>query len=137
MPLLCEAIKKTQSSLSTDVRDTIFALLGICEHGAELVPKDLGYQHPVEVIIMHITKALIRKTGCLDFILLNVAHSNTRSHGKLPNWTPDWLSHSLPGDAYLLAESRLDTKRYSWQKNRQRIPAYFEYKESLLELSFI
>ncbi|KAH6663897.1 heterokaryon incompatibility protein-domain-containing protein [Halenospora varia] len=103
-PGLCEAIRKSRNSLSTDDRDKIFALLGICEDGTELVPEELGYQYPVEVIVMTITKALIQKTGCLDFILFNAMNGRSGKQERLPDWTPNWLSHDLPKDAYRLAE---------------------------------
>ncbi|KAH8652807.1 heterokaryon incompatibility protein-domain-containing protein [Tricladium varicosporioides] len=103
-PGLCEAIRKSQNSLSSDDRDKIFALLGICKDGTELVPDELGYQYPVEVIVMTITKSLIQKTGCLDLILFNAMNGRSEAHEILPDWTPNWLSHDLPKDAYHLAE---------------------------------
>jgi hypothetical protein len=103
-PLLSHAIKKSRKSLSADARDKIFALLGICDDGTELVPEKLGYQYPAEVIVSNITKALIQKTGCLDLILINSIYKTTRNLGALPTWTPDWLSHDIPDAAHQLAE---------------------------------
>lgn len=103
-PLLSHAIKKSRNSLSTDARDKIFALLGICDDGAELVPEKLGYQYSAEVIVSNITKALIQKTGCLDLILINSIYK-TQNRGALPTWTPDWLSHDISEAAHRLAES--------------------------------
>lgn len=103
-PLLCEMVRNTQRSLSVDVRDSIFALVGICKDGALLIPDDLGYQYPVEVAVMHITKAIIRETGCLDLIVINGNQGNALIQGPLPSWTPNWLSPSVPAEAYQLVE---------------------------------
>jgi hypothetical protein len=94
-PLLCDAIRMSQSSLSTDNRDKIFALLGICPDGFDLLPEEFGYQYPVEVLVMNVTKALIRRTGCLDLILLNKTCGMHGRKAALPDWTPDWLFHGL------------------------------------------
>ncbi|KAH8594605.1 isoprenoid synthase domain-containing protein [Bisporella sp. PMI_857] len=90
--------------LSTDNRDKILALLGICEDGAELVPEEIGYQYPAEIIAANITKALIQKTGYLDFILINSKYEVTQSEGTLPTWTPDWVSPKIPSYIYLQAK---------------------------------
>lgn len=103
-PLLTEAIRKSRNSFSTDPRDIIFALLGICHDGAELLPENVRYQYPAEVIISNLTKALIQKNGCLDLILINSVYKTTRNRGVLPTWTPDWLSHDIPDAAHRIAE---------------------------------
>lgn len=107
-PLLTQAIRKSRNSFSTDPRDKIFALLGICDDGVELLPENIRYQYSAEVIVSNVTKALIQKNGCLDLIVINSIYGTTRDRGVLPTWTPDWLSHDIPGAAYRIAETRCE-----------------------------
>lgn len=100
-PLICDAIKRSRNSVSRDRADKLFALLGISLDGVDLVPES-AYQQPIEVVVMNLTRALIAKTGCLDFILIN--STGTGNELGLPSWAPDWLSGRLPAQAYALAQ---------------------------------
>jgi hypothetical protein len=101
-PRLCDAIKLSQRSRSSDVRDKVLALLGISKDGLDLVPEELAYQYPVEVLIAHINKEIMRKTSSLDLILLNSSGGYEKEH-SMPGWSPNWLSPNLPSYAYSLA----------------------------------
>ena len=103
-PSLCQAIELSREFESTDPRDAIFSLLGICHDGPELVPTP-NYSQPVERIVRDLTKALIWKHKWLDFILINGIDRVKRTGLKgLPSWAPDWLSGNLPPQAYRLAD---------------------------------
>ena len=69
-PSLCQAIELSREFESTDPRDAIFSLLGICHDGPELVPTP-NYSQTVTHIVRDLTKALIWKHKWLDFILIN------------------------------------------------------------------
>lgn len=103
---LCRAIAMTQDSLSTDPRDSIFALLGICHDGAELVPTP-NYQQPVEVIVRDISRALLRKEKYLEVVLINTLLETGSSPAPLPSWIPDGFTADMPEDSYILANKRL------------------------------
>jgi hypothetical protein len=97
-PTLCYAIQLTPNSLSFDARDRIYALLGMCSDGPDLVPI-LDYHQDIDIIVRDLTRAIIDKTMCLDVILINGLDG--RSSATLPSWAPDWLNPSLPGQAYI------------------------------------
>ena len=112
-PSLCQAIKLSREFESTDPRDAIFSLLGICHEGPELVPTP-SYSQPVAHIVRDLTKALIWKHKCLDLILINgMDRVNRPGLERLPSWAPDWLSGNLPPRAYRLADE-------SWKRDRPR-----------------
>ncbi|KAH6719698.1 hypothetical protein BKA61DRAFT_730128 [Leptodontidium sp. MPI-SDFR-AT-0119] len=69
-PSLCKSIAMTRESLSADPRDSIFALLGICHDGPELVPTP-NYQQPLEAIVLDISRSLLRKKNYLEVVLIN------------------------------------------------------------------
>ena len=80
---------------ATDLRDKVFALLGLADpkvHG--LVP---NYRLPLRQVIIDAAKAVISKTSKLD--LLAAAQNPTRRNG-LPSWAPnvvdEWKAWPLP-----------------------------------------
>lgn len=87
---LVGALLATQTSLSKDCRDKIYALLGICADASELVPTP-SYQQTPEDVAMHLTRELLRQNSCLD---LATAKHRTQ-FDLLPSWCPDWLSDRL------------------------------------------
>lgn len=103
-PSLCQAIELSRDFESTDPRDAIFSLLGLCHDGPEVVPTP-NYSQPVVKIVTDLTRALIWKHKWLDFILINgMDRVNRTSLESLPSWAPDWLSGNLPSQAYRLAD---------------------------------
>ena len=103
-PSLCQAIGLSRNFESTDPRDAIFSLLGICHDGSELVPTP-SYSQPVVRAVRDLTRALIWKHKWLDFILINgMDRVNRTGVESLPSWAPDWLSGNLPPQAYELAD---------------------------------
>ena len=110
-PSLCQAIELSREFESTDPRDAIFSLLGVCHEGPELVPTP-NYSQPVAHIVRDLTKALIWKHKSLDFILINgMDRVNRPGLQRLPSWTPDWLSANLPPRAYRLADESRERDR--------------------------
>ena len=97
---LCEAVFSTQDSLSKDERDKVFALIGICCDGTELVPTPSYHQTPAAVV-RDMSRELLRKYMCFDIILVDQRKKST-SEG-LPTWAPNWLSPTLSQDAHLIA----------------------------------
>lgn len=101
-PSLCQALEMSRDFASTDPRDAIFSLLGLCHDGPELVPMP-NYSQSVVTIIIDLTRALIWKHKWLGFILINgMDRVNRTGSESLPSWAPDWLSGSLPSQAYRL-----------------------------------
>ena len=102
---LIHAIKLSQDFESTDQRDAVFSLLGLCHDGLDLVPMP-NYVQSIETILIDLTRALIRKQGYLDFILIQGRDQKNRTSSKvLPSWVPNWLDRDLPSKAFDLAET--------------------------------
>ena len=102
-PSLCWAIRSSRGFESTDPRDVIFSLLGLCHDGTELVLTP-NYTQPMVDMVTDLTRALIWKHKWLDFILINGMDRVKRTGLEgLPSWAPDWLSENLPPQAYTLA----------------------------------
>ena len=113
-PSLCRAIELSRDFKSTDPRDAIFSLLGVCHEGLQLIPTP-NYSQPVAHTVRDLTKALIWKHKSLDFILIRPKDRVIRqSLQRLPSWAPDWLSGNLPSQAYELGDEdrRRDRRRF-------------------------
>ena len=101
-PSLCRAIAMSRDFKSTDPRDAIFSLLGLCHDGPELVPTP-NYLQPIEKIVTDLTRALVWKYKHLNFLWIEGI--NRTNLDILPSWAPDWLSKTVPSEAYDLAKS--------------------------------
>jgi hypothetical protein len=93
-PSLLYAMDQTYDALSTDPRDKIFALLGLCHDGDELVPIP-NYKQSVDEILRDFTRAVISAKRCLDYVSLprirDVRIPRTPGTQELSSWTVDWL----------------------------------------------
>jgi hypothetical protein len=81
-----EALSRSRSSLATDPRDKLFALLGLCFNGKKFL-LELNYMDSPEEIFTEFTTALIKYSATLDFIYLKSASRN--NSGNMPSWVPD------------------------------------------------
>jgi hypothetical protein len=87
-PVDClELISMSRSSLSTDPRDKLFALLGLSFSGTQLITEP-NYINSIVDVFMEFTMALLKSYGKLDYIYLKAA--NRRMAADLPSWVPDW-----------------------------------------------
>ena len=102
-PRLCDAIHRTRNHVSKDPRDKIYAIIGICSDGHDLVPLPSYHQSPAALSI-GLTRELIRRHRSFDIILTDTRKRSETS--PLPTWTPDWLSPSMGQSAQALAERR-------------------------------
>lgn len=105
-PSLCKSIAMTRDSLSTDPRDSIFALLGICHDGPELVPTP-NYQQPLEVIVLDISRALLRKKNYLGVVLINQLLETEGNPAPLPSWIQNVTTTDIIDNPYALVNKRL------------------------------
>jgi hypothetical protein len=85
---LLKCIDDTHSAESSDPRDKIFVLLGLCEDGPLLVPYP-NYVQQFDEIVYDLTKAIIRKVRSLD--LLHLMHSGDQTQDNSSSWAPDWV----------------------------------------------
>ncbi len=106
---LCKAIATTYRSLCTDPRDNVFALLGLCSDGTDLVPTP-NYIQPSDALAINLTRALIWKLFSLDII---VADRRTEDRpSTLPSWAPDWFhAEYFAQEALDFAEQKPDLYR--------------------------
>jgi hypothetical protein len=100
---LAEAIVETSDFLSKDVRDKIYSLIGIMPEGPQLVPMPNYYQPPTSAAV-HLTRALIKKSGSLDLIWSDDRMRDPTS--SLPTWAPDWLSSGLKSETVKASRKR-------------------------------
>ena len=105
---LCETILATQDCFSKDIRDRIFALVGICSDGPDLVLTP-NYQQSPEAIVRDVSRELLRRNMCFDIILVDERERCTETN--LPTWTPDWLSSTLPKTAAKVAQTPTRLRR--------------------------
>lgn len=82
-----EALYRSRSSLSTNPRDKLFAILGLSYNGKNFIPEP-NYMYSPEVIFTEFMSALIKSPAPLDYIYLKSARR--RNSNKLPSWVPDW-----------------------------------------------
>lgn len=110
-PSLCKSIAMTRESLSADPRDSIFALLGICHDGPELVPTP-NYQQPLEAIVLDISRSLLRKKNYLEVVLINRLLEIEGNPAPLPSWIQNGVTTDITENSYALVNKRLA----SWGK---------------------
>ena len=84
---LLDALYYTRSSLSTDPRDKIFALLGLTFDGRHFVPEP-NYMGSVADTFTDFATSLVLSGEPVDFIYLRSA-SRGAAEGDLPSWVPD------------------------------------------------
>lgn len=91
---LFQALGWTVAAKSTDPRDKIFALLGLCHDGFKCV-KVPNYSQPLEAIIHEMTVEMIRLYRNLDLICLVPVASliaENQSAPPAPSWVSQWIS---------------------------------------------
>lgn len=84
---LLEALYRSQSAVSTDARDKLYALLGLVFDGGRFIPEP-NYNLSKEETYTNFSLALIKNRFPLDFIYLRT--SNRQIHDSLPSWVVDW-----------------------------------------------
>jgi hypothetical protein len=97
---LLEAMNETRASVSTDIRDKIYALLGLTPNGTDIVPTP-NYIRPAQSVYFQTLKAFISKSS--DFMYLVDRPDILPSLKEEPNWTnleigvPYWIILLLEG----------------------------------------
>lgn len=99
---MVSALSGTLYFLSTDPRDTIFAILGISSDGVDLVPLP-SYDKSPEDMSIAFSRSLLRKYGCFDIIW--AYHQGQNHNPSLPSWAPDWLSGQCLARGNLISQS--------------------------------
>ena len=84
---LLDALYRSQSTLSTDPKDKLYALLGLVFDGDSFIPEP-NYNLSTEEIYTDFSLALIENGLPLDFIYLRT--SNRGVYDSLPSWVVDW-----------------------------------------------
>lgn len=81
-----DALHRSRSSLSTDPRDKLYALLGLTYDGRHFIPEP-NYMYSFAESFTDFASALIEGGELLDFIYLRSA--SRKNDGDLPSWVPD------------------------------------------------
>jgi hypothetical protein len=84
---LLEALKWSQYAKTTELRDRIYALLGVAWDGPNLVPAP-NYIQPVKEILADMTKKMIRTYKSLDLLSLKIIDGARLSSERI-SWIPD------------------------------------------------
>ncbi|PVH79280.1 carbohydrate-binding module family 48 protein [Cadophora sp. DSE1049] len=85
---LLDAISWSHQTLSTEPRDRIFALLGLCHDGARFVPVP-NYKQSLEAIVIDMVLSMMRYTKSLDLICLKGIGVQSSQRMTLPTWVPN------------------------------------------------
>ena len=86
-----DALHRSNTSLSTDPRDKLYALLGLTFDGRHFIPEP-NYMSETTQIFTEFTTALIAGGEPLDFIYLRSAKRKVSFFNNLPSWVPDWAN---------------------------------------------
>jgi hypothetical protein len=90
---LLEALIWSRPTQSTDPRDKIFAVLGLCHDSSTYVPVP-NYKQPIESIITDISKKMMTLDRSLDYMFLrgvDIPDCQSRPEvRRLPSWACDW-----------------------------------------------
>lgn len=85
VPPLLELLLSHKSKKSTDPRDKVYALVGICSTRDTF--GRINYSRSMRDIYTHTARHIISTSGKLDVICVK---QHDRSQFDLPSWTPDW-----------------------------------------------
>jgi len=84
---LAEALVRSRNFLTTDPRDSIYALLGLTSDGNDLIPMP-NYVEPLEDVFLRAAWNMVALQGHTSLILL--ARRRASSSPLLPSWVPEW-----------------------------------------------
>lgn len=90
-----DALYRTQSSLASETRDKIFALLGLTYNGTAIAPMP-NYAQPLSDLRLEMTLSAISMSKSLDVIALL---GNSGRAQVEPTWVPNWLSSGWDSEA--------------------------------------
>lgn len=85
---LVEALSRSCSSLATDPRDKVFALLGLVYDSNYYIPVP-NYKQSLRDLCITMALSAVSTTFSLDVIVLLASGCNNSS--GLPSWTPNWF----------------------------------------------
>jgi hypothetical protein len=98
--------------MATDLRDKIYALLGLTSDGPRLVPVP-NYKQTLEQVLRDLTRAIIVAEKSLDVICMKGLNP---SENEWPSWEANWLYFwSGPKTA-------LEAQIYSWKTSFSQVP---------------
>jgi hypothetical protein len=123
---LSDALYRTTSSLATDPRDKIFAILGLSFDWKHFIPEPSYVNSKLEVFTALASAMLLSKEP-LDLIYLRSA--NRRPDHELPSWVPDWtdLNDSIAHrqfDYIMACRSRPETLETDYEEYKLDISGH-------------
>ena len=87
---LLEQLCNSSSSKTSDPRDRVFAILGLCFDRANYL-SEVKYGWFETELCMRMTKTAISSKRCLDIISIGPARKHHQSDYDLPSWCPDYM----------------------------------------------
>jgi hypothetical protein len=119
LPTLLDALQRSEYFESSDIRDKIYALLGLTIDGSELVPTPNYVQSPRTVYFQAIEQ-FVERSNSLSFLVKSRQRTHDDGGAVEPDWTnlkdgvSRWIfsilrheaSHNPSGSSYLFAISR-------------------------------
>lgn len=85
---LIHALRLSRKTLATDLRDKIFALLGLCHDHDFFVPTP-NYRQTLGSIIADMSRKMMALDRSLDLVVLNGTFPGLKTE-NLPTWAPNW-----------------------------------------------
>jgi hypothetical protein len=84
-----DALVRSQTSIATDVRDKVFALINMTYNGSRYIPV-ANYSQSCQDLCLDITLEALKATKSLDLLVLFASPEHT----SWPSWLPNWVSLS-------------------------------------------
>lgn len=118
---LPQAFLETRSSLATDPRDKVYALLGLACDGNDLVPTPT-YAEPLDVMFQKLTMAIMGSRLITNTLLIS-CHVPLPNDTKSPGWGVDWssISYVPPWMTSYAVRSRDQTAQWKFDPRRLRL----------------
>ena len=87
----------SRRSSASDVRDRIYAMLGLADSGYNIIP---NYTHPIPEVLVETTRRIIEHEDSL--CVLNCSLNSRRRHNlHLPSWVVDWTQVDAVDELYV------------------------------------
>ncbi|KAL9110717.1 MAG: hypothetical protein Q9227_004709 [Pyrenula ochraceoflavens] len=120
---LFSALFNSSAALATDIRDKVFALLGLVDEGTDLEGL-LDYSLSVSRISAKLTQIFLQATGDVDWIFFGkygerCLGSNVDTPASLPSWAFSWLDES--GDSQRTTDRVRQVERHLFDGKSSRL----------------